>query len=61
MSEAKSGRIIAQPRNDAMCHLDPNVCTVNRDGVEAACVTTFVSSLKEGISQRHSAISYRRG
>jgi hypothetical protein len=34
---------------------------VSRDSVKAACVTTFVPSLKEGISQRDSAVSYRQG
>jgi len=33
---------------------------VSRDSVRAACVTTFVPSPKEEISQRDSEISYRQ-
>jgi hypothetical protein len=36
----------------------PECFHVSRDSVRAACVTTFVPSRKEEISQRDTAISY---
>ena len=35
----------------------PNICTVSRNSVRRASVTTFIPSLKKEISQRNSAIS----